>query len=164
LKLIIHDRKESEIKSILNNSEETTVISGNGKIKPCIGCFGCFIKTPGQCVIKDGYEKTGVLLTKCNQVIIISQCFYGGYSPSVKNIIDRIATSNFLPYFETRNGEMHHPKRNKIDFLFSVYFYKKVSDGEKETARKLVRANGINLSQKTTAVHFYDSFEKIKGI
>jgi multimeric flavodoxin WrbA len=162
--VLIHDRNNEDIENIIkDNPEEIVFFSDNGNMNPCIGCFGCWIKTPGQCVIKDGYEKTGVLLTKCNRMTIISQCFYGGYSPPVKNILDRSICPYLLPYFTIKNGEMHHSKRNKIDFILLVHFYGKIQNAEKETARKLVTANGINLSQKTT-VFFYDSFEEIKGL
>ena len=164
MKLLIHDLETSNESILLNNSgDDTTVISDNGKIKPCICCYGCWVKTPGQCVIKDGYDNMGILFSKCNQVIVVSQCFYGGYSPFVKNVIDRSACTYLLPYFKTRNGETHHPKRYKNAITLSVHFYGKISEIEKETARKLIKANEINLFKEST-VSFYNSFEEIKGI
>ena len=38
---------------------------GNGNIKNCIGCFCCWHKTPGECMIHDGYERTGAKLGHC---------------------------------------------------------------------------------------------------
>ena len=164
MNIVIHDRKELSGGDIfINNPEETVFISDNGKIRPCTCCYGCWLKTPGQCVINDGYNNMGALLSKCNQLIIISQCTYGGYSPFVKNVLDRSVCPYLLPYFRTKKGETHHPKRYNNNIAFSVHFYGKVSEAEKETARKLVRANKNNLFQKA-AVCFYDSFDEIKGV
>jgi len=170
MNILIHDRKGNDGGSIIHanwsallNNEETKVISDNGKINRCTCCFGCWLKTPGQCVIKDGYENMGRLFSTCDKLIIISRCFYGMYSPFVKNVLDRGACPYLLPYFKTRNGETHHPKRYKNKIALTAYFYGKIPDAEKETARKLVKANGVNLFSKTE-VFFYDSFEEIKGV
>jgi multimeric flavodoxin WrbA len=164
MKLLIHDVEEINENLLLGDmANDITVISDNGKIHSCICCFGCWVKTPGQCMINDGYNNMGVLWSQSHQLIIVSQCFYGGYSPFVKNVLDRSVCPYLLPYFKTKNGETHHPKRYKNKLESIVHFYGKASEAEKETARKLVKANKNNLFQKTT-VYFYDSFEEIKGV
>jgi multimeric flavodoxin WrbA len=158
MKLLIHDLEESKINKLLdNNSNDITVISDNGKINPCICCFGCWIKTPGQCVIKDGYENMGVMLSKCNQMIIISKCVYGSYSPFVKNVLDRIVCPYQLPFFKTINGQTRHPKRYNNSYSLSVYFYGEITEQEKETAKKVVKAYHENVN-----VWFSDVYEEIK--
>jgi len=162
MNIIIHDRKESAVENIIkDNTIETKIIPCSENIKPCICCFACWIKTPGQCIIKDGYENMGVLLSKCSQLIIISQNYYGGFSPFVKNVLDRSVCPFILPYFKTENGETRHPRRYKNKIIYSVHFYGKISDNEKETAQKLVKR--IAQNQKRN-VYFYNSFEDIKEI
>jgi hypothetical protein len=81
MNLLIHDLNNfNQTFSLKSDPNNTVIISDNGKIHPCICCFGCWIKTPGQCVIKDGYDNMGLLHAQCNHLIIISQCFYGSYS------------------------------------------------------------------------------------
>ena len=55
MKLLIHNMNDEEWSKVCENYKEWEVISDNGTIKPCIGCFGCWLKEPGECVIKDGY-------------------------------------------------------------------------------------------------------------
>jgi multimeric flavodoxin WrbA len=160
MKLLIHDLEESNENVLLNNNRDNiTVISNDGKINPCICCFGCWIKTPGQCVIKDGYENMGVLLSKCNQMIIISECFYGSYSPFIKNVLDRTVCPYQLPYFKTIKGKTRHPKRYKNKYALTVFFYGKITEKEKETAQNVVSAYSENVN-----IYFHDTFEEIKGI
>jgi len=157
--ILIHDRKEIDSINIQkDNDKETLIISDNGKIHPCICCFGCWTKTPGKCVINDGYDNMGVLLSRCNHLIIISQCLYGSYSPYVKNVLDRSVCPYQLPYFINKNGETRHSKRYKNNITLSAHFYGDITADEKDTAKKLV--NKL-LFYKTDA-YFYNSFEEIE--
>ncbi|MDU3351391.1 MAG: flavodoxin family protein, partial [Clostridium sp.] len=100
MRLIIHDLKSEEFEKLFPNGlEDTSVISDDGSIHNCIGCFGCWLKTPGACVIRDKYGDMGEYLSKCDEVIIISECVYGGFSPFVKNVLDR-SISYVLPFFK----------------------------------------------------------------
>ena len=158
MKLVITDIKE--LRSLQNTKQK--VITDNGRIRNCIGCFGCWTKTPGQCVIKDGYENMGKLFSTCDELVIISECCYGGYSAFVKNVLDR-AISYISPHFVIRNGEMHHKRRydNVIDM--TVCFYgKNITKAEMETARSLVTANAMNYDGRVNQVLFFDSADKIR--
>lgn len=164
LVILLHDRKnEINMDMINNKTEKTIIISDNGKILPCTCCYGCWLKTPGQCVINDGYNNMGKLLSESNQLIIISQCFYGSYSPFIKNVLDRSVCPYLLPYFKTKKYETHHQKRYKNNIALSVHFYGEISVSERTTALELVKANAINCFYKTN-VNFYSSFDEIKGI
>lgn len=158
---LIHDIEDIDFFQ-KNKPDDLEIIFNDGKITPCICCFGCWIKTPGQCVIKDGYENMGALLSKSNKVIIISKCVYGGFSPFVKNVLDK-SISYVLPYFEIKNGETHHKKRYDNSYELVVHFYGKIMESEKETAKKLLKANERNFYHKTE-VHFYESPKEIKGV
>ena len=157
MNIIIHDLRNFNEKVLLG--KDTVIISDNGIIRPCICCFDCWIKTPGQCVIKDGYENMGDLWSRCNRLIIISQCYYGGYSPFVKNVLDRSVCSYQLPYFTKIKGEMRHPKRYKNNIELSIHFYGKISENEKETALMLG-----NKFFTLSSINFYGTFEEIKEV
>jgi multimeric flavodoxin WrbA len=159
MKLIIHDLKNITVK----NGQNVKIIFDNGKIKPCINCYGCWIKTPGQCVINDSYDNIGLLFSKCDHLIVVTQCFYGAYSPFIQNVFNR-SIPYLLPYFEKRNGETHHKKRYDNNIILTVCFYGKISAAEKETAKKLVAANGINLLAQKTETRFFEKIEDLQEI
>jgi hypothetical protein len=114
-------------------------------------------------VINDGYDNIGLLFSKCDHLVIVTQCFYGGYSPFIQNVFNR-SIPYLLPYFEKRNGETHHKRRYDNNIILTVYFYGKISATEKETAKKLVVANGINLLAQKTETHFFEKIEDLQEI
>ncbi|MBV4417836.1 flavodoxin family protein [Clostridium tyrobutyricum] len=164
MKLLIHDLKADDLKKIFSNIlDDMIIISDDGTIHNCIGCFGCWIKTPAACVIHDKYKDMGEYLSKCSDVIIISECYYGGFSPFVKNVLDR-SISYLHPYFIIKNGEMHHRRRYNNNINMQVYFYgKNITERERQTAKKLVKANSINLHCIVDRVKFIRNIFEMKG-
>ena len=160
MKLILSDID----RACLHVSGENQVIGDNSKIHHCIGCFNCWIKTPGKCVILDSYEEMGKNLGRCTELIIISQCVYGSTSPFIKNVMDR-ALSYIHPNFCFRNGEMHHKRRYANKIKLTAYFYgNNLTEAEKETARKLVNANAVNYDGEVGQIIFLNNKEELRGI
>lgn len=160
MKLIIPDLRDFHIPV----EGEYKLIKPEGDIHHCIGCFGCWVKTPGKCVIHDGYEGTGIAMGKCTELIFISRCCYGGFSPFVKTVQDR-AISYIHPDFVLRKGEMHHKRRYENVISLSVYFYgENITEAEKKTARRIVEANADNYDGIVKDVFFYASEQELEGI
>lgn len=164
MKILIHDLEKKDLQKILPNpSDEMMIFSDDGTIHHCIGCFGCWVKTPAVCVIRDKYGDMGECLSKCNEVIIISKCCYGGFSPFVKNVLDR-SISYSHPYFVIKGGEMHHRRRYSNHIDMQVWFYSdNITENEKQTAQKLVKANSINLDCEVNKIEFRNSAMEIRG-
>lgn len=164
MNVIIHDLTDLQFQQMYQQIEgDTKIISNNGYIKNCMGCFGCWIKTPGQCVVKDGYETMGSILSRADTVTIISQCYYGGYSPFVKNVLDR-SISFLLPFFRKIESETHHKPRYQKSFRLCVYFYgEHITQSEKDTAKRLVGRNSINFNVSEHEVTFLKSIEQLCG-
>jgi multimeric flavodoxin WrbA len=78
------------------------------KIADCVGCFGCWIKTPGQCVIDDKEREITSKLAVADLKVYITPIVFGGYSYELKKALDR-QLCNILPFFKKFNGEIHHP-------------------------------------------------------
>jgi multimeric flavodoxin WrbA len=165
MKLLIHDMDKDQFETIFPNlNEDITVISNNNSIRSCNGCFGCWIKTPGKCVIQDDYKNMGEMIAGSDELIIMSKCFYGGYSPFIKNVLDR-SISYVHPFFVIRNGEIHHKSRYKNKIDFKVYFYSEdITEEEMEVAKELVIANGINLNTHSPSTLFVKEPLELRGI
>jgi hypothetical protein len=109
-------------------------------LKPCLGCFGCWVKTPGRCVVRgDGGEAFVEAFVRAELVILGGATPYGCFAPPVKAALDR-ALPSLLPYFRRFRGEMHHvPRYPRLPRILSVAFGE-ASAAEEETHIELVRA------------------------
>lgn len=140
------------------NRARWTILSNTGRIRPCTGCFCCWLKTPGRCVIRDGFEHMGALLSEADELLIISRCSFGGFSPFVKNVMDR-SIGYLLPYFRIIRGEMHHrirPKRAPLP-LRILFYGEDITEEEKAEAESYVKSVCINLEAELRELRFYES-------
>ena len=120
--LVIHDLTPEAWEPMSREYPGWTVVSDAETIRPCTGCFGCWNRTPGKCVIRDGYENMGELIHKADRVTVISRYTFGGFSGFVKNVFDR-CLGYVLPQFEVVGGETHHKKRYEENKPFTFVFY-----------------------------------------
>lgn len=151
--LIITDTKESAAV----NPEDVVIRELDRFPEFCRGCFACWVKTPGKCILQDAYSDMGALLGKAEQLTIVSACTYGGYSPFVKTVLDR-SISYLHPDFEIREGRMHHKRRYAKDLAMCVRFYgTEITEEEQRTAQDLVRANARNLGASLKGISFHTS-------
>ncbi|MBR0461362.1 MAG: flavodoxin family protein [Erysipelotrichaceae bacterium] len=140
MKLVIHDLNDKEWKKISHEYENWEIVSDNGTILPCYGCFRCWTKDPGQCLLNDDYCRMGYLVHHADEVKVISRYTYGGFSGSVKNIFDR-CLGFVLPQLELVDDESHHFKRYPEDKPFSFVFYgNDLNDNEKNAAERYVNS------------------------
>ena len=161
-RLIIYDVLP-ELMADCTNPEEDILVNANEIQQFCIGCFGCWLKTPGECVIKDGFENMGKKLSQVEEFILVSKATFGSYSSAVKNVLDR-SISYVLPFFTIRNGEMHHGERYHNHLKVSSVFYGDMTEVEKQTARNLLKANAVNLNAQLGAAHFVEREEDVQEV
>ena len=161
MKLIITDVKDLALRVA---GEHKIIKPTEKEPKQCIGCFGCWNKTPGECVIKDGFDRTGSEVGKCDELIMVSECIYGGFSSFVKKVQDR-AISLVRPDFQYVNGEMHHRRRYFKDTKLTAVFYgNNITEEEKQTAEGIVRANAKNFYYEVKRVRFLNDKNELEGL
>ena len=144
-------------------SIEDRVFRPSNQVHPCKGCFGCWTVTPGVCRQKDDLQYLGKMLSKCDELIIISRCFHGSCSEFVKMIIERM-----LPYvqpgFEEENGRMRHKARYTNAVQLKVYFYEEnILPEEKQLAEKIMQETAMNFHMQAPQIHWYEDAWQIGG-
>ena len=80
------------------------------KLAHCIGCFGCWLKTPGMCIENDDGRRVAKAVIQSDTTVFFTPVTFGGYSPDLKRMIDRFIQL-ISPFFEVEHGEVHHPPR-----------------------------------------------------
>jgi multimeric flavodoxin WrbA len=125
--------------------EVSTIVLEEKNIAYCTGCFGCWIQTPGECVIKDYEEDTVRKMVHSDLIIYLTPIMFGGYSSILKKALDR-QIGRVLPYFMKIDGEVHHPKRyEKQQSLLSIGLLDKRDTDKEEVFKMLVARNAINM-------------------
>ena len=77
----------------------------------CRGCFDCWTKTPGECIMKDGIAEINRACMTSDVVVYLCPIVFGQFSANMKSVIDRWLP-NMLPFFLTRkDGSTMHPPR-----------------------------------------------------
>lgn len=85
------------------------------RIADCNGCFGCWTRTPGECVIRDDAPAVTAKLAFADRIIFFCPVVFGGFHPGVKRVIER-SISLLLPYMRVYQGELHHPPRYNREY------------------------------------------------
>jgi multimeric flavodoxin WrbA len=161
MKIIVHDLNQEDFSSLGITGNDIAVINANVLYAPCMGCFHCWLKTPGICKINDGLKNIGVLFGHGEELIIISQNCYGGYSEPVKKTLDRSISSE-LPFFTLRSGKMRHQRRYRIDpKSLTVFLYGNFLETEKNIAASIVEANRSNMGFQNATLHIIQQFNEI---
>lgn len=151
--LVIHD-----VDLPWQESEERKFFRASAKTARCKGCFGCWLKRPGECVMHDGCEQIGTSIAKSRQVWIFSRILYGGFGVEVKRVLDR-SIPQVLPFFSRRYGRMHHVPRyeNQPEFHIVFHHAEDATEKEKKLAEKCARAMAINFNASSWSIHFVNS-------
>lgn len=123
------------------------------KISNCIGCFGCWTKTPGRCVIRDDAVKVYPKIAASRRVLYISKIKYGSYDTVMKTMLER-AIPIQQAFIRLLNGETHHIQRNVAPKQATVIGYGNISDEEKQIFTQLVERNARNMCFENYRVIF----------
>lgn len=120
------------------------------KISNCIGCFGCWTKTPGKCVIRDDATKVYPLIAASKRVLYVSRIKYGSYDTTMKTMLER-AIPVQQAFIRLLNGETHHVQRAVVPKQATIIGYGDISEEEKKVFGQLVERNAKNMC--------FDSFQ-----
>jgi len=77
------------------------------KIKPCRGCFNCWLKTPGICSQKDDMQWLLPKMRDADVIVYATPVYSYGMTGQMKNLIDRMIVLA-EPFMEVAEGRSRH--------------------------------------------------------
>lgn len=123
------------------------------RIANCVGCFGCWTKTPGRCVIRDDAVRVYPQIAAAEKVLYISRVQYGSYGIVMKTMLER-AIPVQQAFIRVLDGETHHVQRAVKPKRATILGYGDLSAEEKEIFTQLVNRNAKNMSFSSVRIVF----------
>ncbi|MEO1209344.1 MAG: NAD(P)H-dependent oxidoreductase [Cyanobacteria bacterium J06638_20] len=121
------------------------------KMGSCIGCFGCWLKTPGICVEPDTGRDIAQAVVQSDVTILLTPVTFGGYSSEIKKSQDRWIPL-ILPDFGIYHEEVHHlPRYSHYPRLVGIGVQRQPNDVEANLFKVLVGRNALNFYAPTYA-------------
>jgi multimeric flavodoxin WrbA len=94
---------------------------GEQSIAACIGCWNCWLKDPGKCIMKDQMAESYPDYVNSDTVILLMSTAQGFINHQAKAFFDR-TIPHYHPYIEIVGGECHHVARYK-SYPDMVFYY-----------------------------------------
>lgn len=151
MKLILSDQPLSV--ALPEHSDTRLIDLSRMKIANCVGCFGCWTKTPGKCVIRDDAVQVYPLIAQSEAVLYVSRIKYGGYDTTMKTMLER-AIPIQQAFLRLVEGEIHHVQRRVVEKRAVIVGYGATGPEEEALFRQLVARNARNMNFKSWDVVF----------
>lgn len=121
--------------------------------RDCTGCFGCWVRTPGRCVLPDSLCDLPSLVARTDELWLFSTNAFGGLSPLVKRALER-SIGYLHPGFRVTGGALHHRLRSDRAPSLRVWLYGPSSEAERACLGRIAEANATNLGATLGRVRF----------
>lgn len=151
MKLIMSDKPLNI--NIQNGNDTKYFDLSSLKIANCMGCFRCWTKTPGKCVIRDDATAVYPCIAKSNKVIYVSRLKYGGYDSVMKTMLER-AIPIQQAFIRIHNDETHHVQRAVTPKQATIIAYGDIDEEERDIFRNLIARNASNMSFESYNIIF----------
>ena len=151
MKTIIHDLGKEMNERLLASADR--VVCADGRYAPCQGCFRCWTKHPAACAMKDTLHQACRVLGTSDDLVILTENCYGGFSAAVKNLLDRSIGSS-TPLSTYRGRQMHHTLRYGKRNSLRVIAYGEISEAERETLELMTERNAVNMGFREHSITF----------
>lgn len=151
MKLIMSDKPLNI--NIQNGNDTKYFDLSSLKIANCMGCFRCWTKTPGKCVIRDDATAVYPCIAKSDKVIYVSKLKYGGYDSVMKTMLER-AIPIQQAFIRIHNDETHHVQRAVTTKQATIIAYGDIDEEERDIFRNLIARNASNMSFESYNIIF----------
>ena len=111
-KISSFDNYLAQLKSVLETEGHSVaqVDLRDLRLRYCVGCFGCWVKTPGECVSRDASLAMGRAIMQSDFTLWAAPLKMGFPTELLKRANDKHLPL-IHPYMEVDQGEAHHIKR-----------------------------------------------------
>ncbi|HOU83372.1 MAG TPA: flavodoxin family protein [Spirochaetota bacterium] len=104
------------VKAFLEGAKKAGAVTNNiflskKKINPCMGCFSCWLITPGVCVFKDDIPSLLSEVLSSDVIVFAFPLYVDNVSGQMKIFMDRMMTLADPRITKDENGESRHQKR-----------------------------------------------------
>ena len=142
MKLLLSD---APLNITFESNDEIYIDLSSLKISNCVGCYGCWTKTPGKCVIRDDAVTVYPVIAKSEKLIYVSHIKYGSYDSIMKTMLERSIPIQ-QAFIRIHNNETHHVQRAVKNKDAIIIAYGNISQEEKDIFTRLVARNANNMS------------------
>ncbi|MGC9335361.1 MAG: flavodoxin family protein [Anaerolineae bacterium] len=133
-------------------------------IRHCLGCFGCWVQSPGECIIDDAAGDVNRAIISSDLLIFLTPLTFGGYSSELKKALDR-CIGLISPWFTTIGGEIHHKRRYpRFPRLVGVAVDSQPDSESERIFCTLVGRNAINMHAPAHAAGVVDSSQNVDAL
>jgi rRNA large subunit m3Psi methyltransferase RlmH len=127
------------------------------KLTQCIGCFGCWLETPGLCRFRDAGPEIAQAIMESDTIVLFTPLSFGSYAPQLKVMVDRFLPT-LLPYFGVYHGEVHHrPRYARYPRWVGIGLQRAADETEAGLFKLLVGRNAINFHAPSYAAEVVQS-------
>lgn len=127
-----------------NNFNVEEILLKERNIKDCLGCFKCWVKTPGICIISDYGREVARMVINSDLLIFLTPIVFGSYSYQLKKALDRLIPL-ISPYFRKVKGEIHHKKRYaNYPSILGIGVLTEANKRQAAVFKMLMQRNAIN--------------------
>lgn len=117
----------------------------------CLGCFGCWVRTPGTCIIDDDCRQVARDFMRSDVVVFLTPISFGGFSGILKTVFDRTIPLG-MPFFIRVGDETHHMQRyRKYPSFVGIGWLPAADPGMDEIFRNLIQRNALNFHSPASA-------------
>lgn len=145
MKVIVHDLREKSWQALGMRLEKKDIVIGEN--------------------MEMAEKDLGKLIGSCRQLVLISRCVYGGFSPFIQGVLNKCRLY-FGPFLEVRHGQTHYQVHNgnKNEFGMICCFYgEQITAQEEHSARIQSVSDGISLQARGVKIVFCNTIDELRN-
>lgn len=137
---------------------EETLCLRELEIAACQGCFACWTRTPGECVIDDAARGVARAVIGGDVTVLLTPIVFGGVSSDLKKAVDRLIPL-YSPLFRRVRGEVHHrPRYSRYPSLVGIGVTDRgLGTNDEQVFRRLFDRIAVNFMSPSHGVAILDA-------